>query len=298
MIKASIPIHADIVDQIENNLHEIAPSKWIISQSQITLKARLEGYFENNTTIDEINAEINSFFSDELCENNKLEVLQIKDTDWTESYKIHFKPWNHKGFHWIPIWLVNEYLVPQGDKYLLLDPGMAFGTGNHETTKLCLEEIVEMNIVHSSKQKVLDIGCGSGILAITAAKLGYLNILGIDNDEDAVRISEENAILNQVEQHIRFKNQGIELIEADSNYDLVVANIQSDILIENKNSIIDTTKAVSTLLLSGVLAVEAKNVEMVYSEEFNRRKYNYKSVIKTDGEWSLIRFSILEPREL
>ena len=292
MIKVSITISADSVDRLEDCLYEIAPSRWIILQNKIKLDFTLEGYFENDISTDEINKEIDLYFADILSCNKNIEIQQISDTNWTESYKIHFKPWSHKGFHWIPTWLENEYLIPEGGKSLLLDPGMAFGTGNHETTKLCLEEIVELNLDHSSKQNVLDIGCGSGILSITAAKLGYKNILGIDNDEDAVRISAENAIINDTKHNISFMNLGIELLEANIKYDLVVANIQSDVLIENKISIVNTTKTNSVLILSGILTMEAKSVEEAYSQELEKRKLSYNSVIKEDGEWSLIRFSI------
>ena len=132
---------------------------------------------------------------------------------------------------------------------------------------------------------------GSGIISITGSKLGYLNICAIDNDNDAVRISEENALLNQVN-NVKFEKQNLEYYCSNNTYDIVVANIQSDILIEQNKRIINSTKPDSTLLLSGILKKEVHTVQNAYNEEISRQRMPYDSRIVDDGEWSLIHYSI------
>jgi ribosomal protein L11 methyltransferase len=142
------------------------------------------------------------------------EGRELGDADWRDSYKAHFHAWQFGRLHWVPVWERETFSLPPGDAVLWLDPGLAFGTGNHETTRLCVERLVavaeELGVedtslpkTQSSKPKtqnrpprVLDAGCGSGILALSAALLGFQDVSGFDNDPEAVRISEENAALN------------------------------------------------------------------------------------------------------
>ena len=78
-------------------------------------------------------------FEEVVVVSGDLKILELEDRDWKESYKDHFKPWAIGKLHWAPLWLKDEYELPEGHQALWLDPGMAFGTGNHETTRLCLE---------------------------------------------------------------------------------------------------------------------------------------------------------------
>ena len=292
MIKVSTQISKEIIDEIDICLNEIAPSNWSVYQNRISLEANLVGYFGNDKKQHEIIAEFKLYF-DAILGNSCDELVfnSIEDKDWTESYKSHFKPWEYKGFYWIPVWLVDEYTNLNKKDFVLLDPGMAFGTGNHETTRLCLQAIVDLRENNQKPLTLFDIGCGSGIISITGSKLGYLNICAIDNDNDAVRISEENALLNQVN-NVKFEKQNLEYYCSNNTYDIVVANIQSDILIEQNKRIINSTKPDSTLLLSGILKKEVHTVQHAYNEEISRQKMPYDSRIVDDGEWSLIQYSI------
>jgi len=114
----------------------------------------------------------------------------LAEQEWRDSYKAHFKAWRFGRLHWVPLWERNEFILPTGHEVLWLDPGLAFGTGNHETTRLCVERLVEYRESHSAHEgSVIDAGCGSGILALSAAKLGFQNVIGFDNDPEAVRSS-------------------------------------------------------------------------------------------------------------
>src|SRR5262249_19203508 len=128
----------------------------------------------------------------------------LADADWRESYKAHFKPWQFGRLHWVPVWERETFKLPPGGAVLWLDPGLAFGTGNHETTRLCVERLVALAEERGTAGRVIDAGCGSGILALSAALLGYRDVVGFDNDPEAVRVSEENAALNGLAGRVGF----------------------------------------------------------------------------------------------
>jgi ribosomal protein L11 methyltransferase len=168
----------------------------------------------------------------------KEEIKILAESDWRDSYKAHFKPWQFGRLHWVPAWERGKYQVPAGEEVLWLDPGLAFGTGNHETTRLCVERLVAMEAAMTAKGRdksevrVIDGGCGSGILALSAAKLGFRRILGFDNDPEAVRVSEENAGLNGLEGRVAFSVGDLVTGLAGQEADVLLANILANVLIE------------------------------------------------------------------
>ena len=188
MIKVSLTLLTQEVNALDDFLNEIAPSPWLIIHNQVQSNTILEGYFVSTEDFKTFRNEAFGILKTILDYERDLIIKVLKDCEWVNAYKDHFKPWSFKSFHWIPIWLENQYLTPLNHNYLYLDPGMAFGTGNHETTRLCLEEVLKIESNLSSKSSLLDLGCGSGIISLTASKLGYKPVLGIDNDEDAIRI--------------------------------------------------------------------------------------------------------------
>jgi len=128
-------------------------------------------------------------------------LARIADADWADSYKAHFKAWHIGRRHWVPEWERRTRLAAPGDEVVWLDPGLAFGTGNHESTWFCCKRLVEY--VDDRKRRnlgvkrrhpestresdfdgaaVIDVGCGSGILAISAARFGLEPVVGFDND--------------------------------------------------------------------------------------------------------------------
>lgn len=119
----------------------------------------------------------------------------VPDEDWSETWKRFFKP-RRVGRHLVirPTW--EDYKLDEDDIEIVLNPGQAFGTGDHPTTRLCLELLEKVNV---SGLEVADVGCGSGILSIAAKKLGALSVMGSDLDEQSVAIARENAKLNEVE---------------------------------------------------------------------------------------------------
>lgn len=151
----------------------------------------------------------------------------IDEEDWSEEWKKYFKP-QKPGEKIVikPTW--EPYEKSEGEVILELDPGMAFGTGTHETTVLCLQEL-EKRVDHSTT--VLDIGCGSGILAIAAALLGCKKAIGVDLDPMAVDISKRNAILNHVEQAVDIRHGNL-MDVVEEKAELMVSNIIAEIIVK------------------------------------------------------------------
>jgi len=152
-----------------------------------------------------------------------LDMQNVADEDWSENWKKYYKPFRI-GSHLVvkPTW--EPYTARKGDLVIELDPGMAFGTGTHETTNMCMQ-LPEKHL--SSGLRVMDVGTGSGILAIAAARLGATDILAIDIDPDAVKVAKENVALNGVEKQVRVVVGDLCKSEA-MPCELAVANIVAD----------------------------------------------------------------------
>lgn len=156
----------------------------------------------------------------------ELEMKDVDEEDWSNAWKKYYHP-VQVGEHLVvcPSW--EAYDRQPDDVVLTLNPGMAFGTGTHDTTRLCME-LLEKYI--TPQDTVLDVGCGSGILAITAALLGANKIIGCDIDEVAVKVAGENAALNGVQDRIAF-HQGDLTIQVEGSFQIICANIVADVII-------------------------------------------------------------------
>ena len=156
----------------------------------------------------------------------ELEMKDVDEEDWSNAWKKYYHP-VQVGEHLVvcPSW--EAYDRKPDEVVLTLNPGMAFGTGTHETTRLCLE-LLEKYI--TPQDTVLDVGCGSGILAITAALLGANRIIGCDIDEVAVKVAGENAALNGVQDRIAF-HQGDLTSQVEGSFQIICANIVADVII-------------------------------------------------------------------
>ncbi len=210
------------------------------------------------------------------------ERRELQDADWRDSYKAHFRPWRFDRLHWVPVWERGRYVVPEGDAVLWLDPGLAFGTGNHETTRLCVERLVALAEEHGTAGRVIDAGCGSGILALSAVLLGFRDVVGFDNDPEAVRVSEENAVLNGLAGRVRFFTGDLVTGLAHRGAEIVLANIQADVLMRHARDLIGAVAAGGTLVLSGILARENSQVR----EAFERAAPRWSVNARVMGEWS------------
>lgn len=195
-----------------------------------------------------------------------IEITQTKDEDWINNWKEHFKPFRVTDHIVIkPTWETLKE-VDDTDIIIEIDPGTAFGTGSHETTKLC---IIELQKYLKADNKILDIGCGSGILSIISKKLGAGKVHGIDIDSNAVNTAIDNAKVNNLSQNDVTFFQG-NLLESskkleedlESNgYDLVVANIFADIIMPLSALVGKYLKAGGYFISSGIIKRRSREVQ-------------------------------------
>jgi ribosomal protein L11 methyltransferase len=181
-------------------------------------------------------------------------VREYADEEWAESWKQHFRPMDiGQKLRVVPPWLAG-----QSDRIeLVINPGLSFGTGNHFTTRFCLEQL-DRFVPQSGARTMLDIGTGSGILAIAAVKLGVEQALGVDFDPICIECSLENAQVNGVSAQTAFRQHDITDGWPDETYDIVCANIYSTLLIDNAPTLLRVTG--KYLLLTGIREAELDGV--------------------------------------
>ncbi len=209
---------------------------------------------------------------------------EVKDDSlWKDKWKEYFKP-THISDRIVvkPTW--EEYEPKDGEVLIEIDPGMAFGTGTHETTSMCMKALEKYVKPGAS---MLDAGCGSGILSIAAAKLGAADVLGVDIDEEAVRVSKENFALNGTDDVcsavVGDVTKGIDYRGGRYQADIVAANLMAELLCMIAQGLADHLKDGGTLISSGILNEK---------EEMVRRAFKEAGLTVTevmhDGEWCCI----------
>jgi ribosomal protein L11 methyltransferase len=177
------------------------------------------------------------------------------DTSWSESWRQFFMPARVSDRVVVrPSW--TEELPDDGPALVLvIDPGMAFGTGTHETTRMCLQAVDEYLLEHPGST-FLDVGCGSGILTMAADQLDAGRVLGLDNDPEAIRVAGENWVRNRLGDLAEAPFVATPLGEIEDQFDLVVANMLSGILLDLRSDLIRVTGSGGRLVLSGILESE------------------------------------------
>jgi ribosomal protein L11 methyltransferase len=192
----------------------------------------------------------------------RMAVRKMPREDWAESWKRFFRTERVSDRIVIrPSW--ETYTARPGDCVVEMDPGMSFGTGQHATTRACLVILDELS--RGRRQGAfLDIGCGSGILAIAAAKLGWAPVAGFDVDPQAVRIARANARRNGVEAAVGFHAADLAGFAARGQYDLVAANLLAPLLTEHAATVASAAAPGGRVLLSGMLAAQYPAVRRGY----------------------------------
>lgn len=188
------------------------------------------------------------------------ELASIRQEDWENNWKQYFKPFRvGETFLIKPSWETCE--PEEGCKILEIDPSSSFGTGTHNTTQLCICEL-ERRV--RAGDRLLDMGCGSGILSVAAHMLGASEVTAVDIDPNAVKIAQENAEKNgfSLRAHVGDVVGDAALSEAiGSGYDVIVANIVADVIMGMRYILKDKLKPEGTLIVSGILAVRADEVQ-------------------------------------
>lgn len=208
----------------------------------------------------------------------KIELSTMNDEDWANNWKKYYKPFKIDNIIIKPTW--EKYTKRTHEDVIIeIDPGMAFGSGTHETTSMCIGMI---NKYLDNNHSVIDVGCGSGILGITAAKIGAKEVTCIDLDKNAVKAAKENVITNEVEDKVNVLNGDLlELVNVKAN--MVVANIMADI-------IMILAKGVSRYLLPNGIFISSGIILDRVEDVKNTLTANGFEIleIKRKGEWAAI----------
>jgi len=269
------------VDRIEELLAELEEQRLMVIEDKPTASAWIAGYFNSREEAAQAWDHFAGLGEGEWAHGSP-EVRELPDVDWKDSYKAHFKASKFGRLNWVPVWERETFVLPKGEEVLWLDPGMAFGTGNHETTRLCCERLAQHVEKFGNSGRLIDAGCGSGILALSAAKLGFRDIAGFDNDPKAIRVSQENATLNGLEGKVDFQVGDLVSGLVGKQAGLVLANIQADVLVRFASELCGAVAPGGELVLSGILARELDQVRAKFGETAPAWKMDSRVM----GEWS------------
>jgi len=210
----------------------------------------------------------------------KISMHRVRRDDWAKSWKKYFKTIEIGSALLIkPSW--SKRRARENQAVVVLDPGLSFGTGQHATTAFCLRQLVACR-TNGASQSVLDIGTGSGILAIAAAKLGYEPVRAVDIDPVAVRVAKANVRKNRVEDRVTIVKSDLSHFTGKSKvrYDLVCANLIDSLLICESKRVVNQLKPGGRLIVAGVLAEQFRPVQDTYESLGLRLTQS-----DADGEW-------------
>jgi ribosomal protein L11 methyltransferase len=219
-------------------------------------------------------------FGEELV---RLRATAVPAQDWREIWKQHFKIQHIDDFVIQPSWL--PYTPAQHEHLIHLDPGAAFGTGLHESTRLCLKEIGALIREGAHPRRVLDFGCGTGILAVAAClQWPSCSADAVDNDEAARAATDENARRNQLAERITVHARLPSDDGPTRGYDLVCANIQLSVLKAHAEALVALTRPAGHLVLAGLLIDQAPAAAAAFGRWGARRRAD-----RREGEWIALR---------
>lgn len=196
--------------------------------------------------------------------SGRINFVKLPRENWADSWKRHFPALEiGKALLVKPSWIKRK--LKPGQKLVVLDPGLSFGTGQHPTTGFCLREIARFAKAEKPRS-FLDMGTGSGILAIAAVKLGYEPVEAFDFDPQCVKVSHDNARRNSVEKQIRITQADLTKLprRATKQYDFVCANLLANLLIAERDRILARVKPDGVLVVAGILKREFSEVQSVY----------------------------------
>jgi ribosomal protein L11 methyltransferase len=296
-LEVSLTVNGELAESVADVFARFAPNGVMTEQGVKFLDEEDEGtatgpitvraYLEVNEQLEETRQKIEEslFYLGMITPVPTPTYKQIADQNWMEAWKQHYKPiLIGQRLLILPAWLQS----PEPNRIpIKIDPGMAFGTGTHPTTQLCLE-LLEVSTDNFPLSTVIDVGCGSGILSIAALKLGAKTVLGVDIDIESVKNSRENADTNGVgEELILGQGSVTEVLAGSFQFKfapLVVANILAPIIIRLFDAgLAELVEPNGEIILSGILDHQAGNV--VAAAEAKGLKFNDQRQI---GDWVAI----------
>ncbi len=274
-IQLQIPADPDNADQLEDLLMEMGADAVSMADAAdqplyepdpgttpLWHQTSVTGLFDSTRDIDQLTGELRSAWHQQTQQSlPEIDVTLVEDKDWVRSWMDDFTPLRFGERLWIvPSW---HDAPDPGAANLLLDPGLAFGTGTHPTTALCLEWLDGHTV---AGKQVIDYGCGSGILGLAALLLGATHVTGVDTDAQALEASRENARRNEVpdaQLDLYLPGQ-----EPDTQADIMLANILAQPLINLASRLAGKVVSGGDIVLSGILAHQARTVMEAYEPWF------------------------------
>ncbi len=290
-LQISIALDETLIEPISDYLIGIIGAGVEINAEQHIKLKSINAYWEKkNPALEEVEQVISKIeaYCSELAGIFEVSVPlieweMIQDQDWGQSWKEHFSPIAiSQDLIIAPSW--EDYQPRGNEKLIVMDPGMAFGTGHHATTQLVVKLMDDVIKTQDGINSVLDVGTGTGILGIAAALCGIKRVYGIDNDPVAVRVASENIHKNNLSQIM--KVGGEDISEIKDEYSLIVANIVHDILVSMAEEFRRLTALDGRLILSGIL--EGKQESSLH---VTFRKYGFSFLDrKQKDEWVALLF--------
>jgi len=273
-LKVEIRASADLIDAVSNFLDETG-AQGVFSESLLPPGAddfpEAEGFEVINAffpadvrsekriyTIRKYLKSLEEIFPEVSAPSLETEI--ITDPDWGEQWKKYFKPIRVcKNIVVKPTW--ERYAPESRDIVVEIDPGMAFGTGQHASTRMCMEAIEDIIMKDRSIKdwKVLDVGCGTGILGITAAKMGAQDVVCVDNDPKATEIAAENAVINSVADRLHILKEDAMRIKEPRN--LIIANLTAKLLLKMHAHLVRLLMPAGYMIISGIIEPDIPAIE-------------------------------------
>ena len=249
----------------------------------------LTAIFNAEVYLDHIKMSLNDTFAEGTF--RVTEEKELEDKAWEREWLKYFEPLKFGERLWICPDSMQIPIDQQSDKNVIvdMDPGMAFGTGTHETTALCLEWLDSANV---RKKDILDYGCGSGVLAIAALKLGAKHATCLDIDIQAIEASLDNAERNNVENKLTAYLPNDSDWSEDETFDIILANILATPLIAIVQDVRRRLRRGGQIVLSGILATQAESVSSVYKVYFKM------DAVEQKGDWVRLSGRLKTPSEL
>jgi ribosomal protein L11 methyltransferase len=201
---------------------------------------------------------------------------EIPAVDWVARVREGFQPFTAGSFRILPAWETSAS-APPADRVIVVEPGLAFGTGTHESTRLCLAAL-EARALAGPLGRVLDVGAGSGILSVAAALLGAERVIAIELDEEALPVARRHAELNQSAPIQLVRGDGARAVRSAA-FDVVLANLSAPLLAERAAELASTTRGRAALILSGFLVADITSVRAAYAAVGDID-------VRVEGEWA------------